>query len=36
MIRLKKMPIDSTMAEFWKVADMPGADAALVGGQRSS
>ncbi len=23
MIRLKKMPIDSTMAEFWKVADMP-------------
>src|ERR1700742_4498041 len=23
MIRLKKMPIDRTMAEFWKVADMP-------------
>src|ERR1700728_4206740 len=23
MIRLKKMPIDSTMAEFWNVADMP-------------
>src|ERR1700760_2709949 len=23
MIRLKKMPIDSTMDEFWNVADMP-------------
>src|ERR1700760_1984069 len=23
MIRLKKMPIDSTIAEFWNVADMP-------------
>ncbi len=23
MIRVKKIPIESTMAEFWKVADMP-------------
>ena len=30
MISVKKMPMDSTMAEFWNVALMPGADAALV------
>ena len=31
MMSEKKMPMDSTMAEFWKVALMPPADAPPLG-----